>query len=393
MRIAALLMATVAHVLSAQDFTWMNGQSRQREFPLSSLSKHVALSLYLDSYFAYSTHRPSDHTLTGGASVGRHGEFQLNLASVGAEWSYRSMIGRLSLQAGSMLNRVQDLDGSGTRGRNLSTASLHNIREATVGYHWDTGAGVNLEAGIFMSYIGLESYLLAENWNYSRSLVCEFTPFYFQGVRLQVFPSARLKIEPWVMNGWQTYGASNDVPAVGLSVNYRPREALGFVGNFYYGSDTRDDPGRKRLHSDHSALLRYYNAPGASGISKAALSVNNHIGVEQGGLSSSRGKFLGTAVANRVWLNGDKLAFTLRGELVDNPGRYLAIAPRPTGFPDAGTGIHLGGVTATVDVMPTDLLAWRFEYLNRRASVPYFAGRSGLASSQHLLTGAVNFRM
>ena len=218
MRSSLLVSALMATTLDAQDITWMNGQSRQREFPLANLAKHVAFSLYVDTYFAYATQRPSDHTLVGSASVGRHGEFQLNLASVGAEWSYRRVIGRLSLQTGSMLNIVQDQDGSVTRGRNLTTENLRNIREATVGYHWDKASGLNLEAGIFMSYIGLESYLLAENWNYSRSLVCDFTPFYFQGVRLQFFPNARWKIEPWVMNGWQTYGAWND-SAVGRALD------------------------------------------------------------------------------------------------------------------------------------------------------------------------------
>jgi hypothetical protein len=58
---------------------------------------------------------------------------------------------------------------------------LKYIREAAGGYHFDVMHGLNVEAGIFMSYIGLESYVLNENWNYQRSLVCDFTPFYFQG--------------------------------------------------------------------------------------------------------------------------------------------------------------------------------------------------------------------
>ena len=46
----------------------------------------------------------------------------------------------------------------------------------------------------------------SRDWNYQRSVVCEHTPFYFQGMRVQIYPSDRVKIEPWVMNGWQTYG-------------------------------------------------------------------------------------------------------------------------------------------------------------------------------------------
>ena len=43
--------------------------------------------------------------------------------------------------------------------------------------------------------------------------------------------------------------------------------------------------------------------------------------------------------------------------------------------------------------MPTDFFAWRFEYLSRRASVPYFAGRDSLSGDQHLITASLNFRM
>ena len=190
------------------DFTWMNGQSRQKDFPLA-FSKVITTSVYLDTYYAYSTNRPADNTIVGSATIGRHNEFQINLVSVGAQVNYRNVLANLSLQTGDMLNIVQDLDGSAARGKNLTTLNLHNIREATAGYHFDKASGINVEAGIFLSYIGLESYLLAENWNYHRSLVCDFTPFYFQGIRIQYFPNEHLKIEPWIMNGFQTYGKWN----------------------------------------------------------------------------------------------------------------------------------------------------------------------------------------
>ncbi len=166
------------------DFTWMNGQSRQKSFPLD-FSKAITLSLYLDVFYAWSFNHPLDNTLTGTASTSRHNEFQINLGSIGFDWNYRNVVGRLSLQAGTVLNVVQDLDGTAKRGRGLSIEDLRYIREATLGYHFDVMHGVNVEGGIFMSYIGLESYLLAENWNYTRSVASDHTPFYFQGVRAQ----------------------------------------------------------------------------------------------------------------------------------------------------------------------------------------------------------------
>lgn len=391
------------------DFTWMNGQSRQKTFPLA-FSTHVTASVYLDTYFAYSTNRPADHTLVGSASIGRHNEFMLNLASVGLQMNYRNVIANLSVQTGSMLNIVQDLDGTVARGRNLTTNNLHNIREATAGYHFNKAYGINVEAGIFMSYIGLESYLLAENWSYNRSLVCDFTPFYFQGVRLQYYPTAKLKIEPWLMNGFQTYGRFNDAPSVGSSIMYRPSESLGFIANAYYGSDTPGIPERKRFHSDHSILARYFNHPTSTGISKAAVSVNNHLGFQSGGgVTKDSAYMIGSSIANRLWFNQDKLALTVRGEFISNPTRYLA---PPAVYSTEGDqrSLKITGVTTTLDMMPTDFMAFRFEVVSRRSNVPYFAGRMGSTSatygfpsdapftpigvkSQTLLTAAINFRM
>lgn len=367
------------------DYTWMNGQSKQKTFPLAG--DVVTPSLYLDTYYAFSLNRPKDNTLTGSASVGRHNELQLNLASVGVDWNYHDVIGRVLLQFGSMLNIVQDLDGSVNRGRTISVSSLHNVREAALGYHFDAAYGVNVEAGIFMSYVGLESYLLAENWSYNRSLVSDFVPAYFSGVRTQIFPTKTLKVEPWLMNGYQSYGKWNQAPAGGLAFRWSPKERLALIANFYAGTDTRGAADRLRFHHDHSVLLRYYDAPGAKGVSKAAFSINNHAGFERGGggPGASHAHFLGTAVANRVWFLEDHLAVVARLDLLKHPSGYTAQYP-PPGF-SAGDDFTVWGVTGTVEIMATDFFSLRPEVMYRRSNVPFFAGRGGTTSADGFVDG------
>lgn len=371
------------------DFTWMNGQSRQKDFPLKPFGDAVTLSLYLDVNYAYSVNHPRDNTFTGTASVPRHNELNVNLASIGTEWNYRNVIGRLSLQYGSMISIVQDLDGTTARGRNIGVQNLRYIREATVGYHFDALHGINVEGGIFMSYMGLESYLLAENWNYTRSVVCEHTPFYFQGMRVQIFPSDRVKIEPWLMNGWQTYGKWNLAPSAGTAIRWSPSEALTLVANFYGGTDTQGIASRVRFHNDHSIVFRYFNVPTSSFISKAAVSLNNHIGFEAGGVDGAgqdlpgpaRAHMVGSALVNRVWFAHDTLAFAIRPEVFSNPSRYLSQYP-PPGFETGPQvkALQIWGLTGTFDVMPTDFFALRFEGSYRHANVPYYAGPGGTTS-------------
>ena len=62
------------------------------------------------------------------------------------------------------------------------------ISEAYGGYHFNKLDGINVDAGIFMSYIGLFSYYNFDNWAYQPSYVSSNTPWFFNGVRVQIFP-------------------------------------------------------------------------------------------------------------------------------------------------------------------------------------------------------------
>jgi hypothetical protein len=62
--------------------------------------------------------------------------------------------------------------------------------EANAGYHWDdVGHGLNVDAGIFVSYIGLFSYYNFDNWTYQPSFVSSNTPWFFNGLRIQYWPT------------------------------------------------------------------------------------------------------------------------------------------------------------------------------------------------------------
>jgi len=395
------------------DFTWMNGQNRQKSQPISN--SFATVNLYLDTYYGYSFNQPRDDTIVGSGAVGRNTEWQINNATIGVDTNYKNVLGKLTLQTGNQLAVTQDLDGTVNRGRNLGVANNKYIGEALGGYHFNKLYGINVQAGYFYSYIGLESYLLAENWNYNRSFLSDFTPFYFSGARVQIFPTDKIKIEPWFMNGWQTYGKWSKNNSVGLSNYWRPREYLGFVANFYYGTDTRDDPHRKRFHHDDSILIRYFNRPQAAGISKMALSLNNHYGRQWDGVNPFPGRkeyMVGSSLANRIWFRHDHLAWSFRAEAVTNPGRYLSLLPTPQGFPPGrdNYSLRLWDFTSTFDVLPSDFLAFRFEFISRHSNVPYFAGRGGttspdgwqgtpgtfvpdVAKHENRLTFAINWRM
>jgi len=393
------------------DITWIVGQNRQKNFPLVVNDKKSGETIltgvaYLDNYYNYNFARPIDNTQTASSTMGRTNEFTVSLASVGIESNYKNIIGRIWLQYGATQHIVQELDGAVNRGRNTGTGNLKFIREAAAGYHFNKWYGVNVEMGIFMSYIGLESYITQENWSYQRSMACDFTPFYFQGARLQVFPAKKYKVELWLLNGWQTYNSFSKSPGIGISNYYRPTENLQLVANLYYGKDTNNpdtlgnQSNRIRFHHDNSIVARYSNHPYAKGISQAAFCINTHYGFQRGtdasdNITSKQHFMYGFSASNRLWFNKNKLALTLRGDYVANGGQYLAFSPSPVSpndftdllVADPNKAIKIIQATATFDVMPNDHVTFRFEYGHRKSNMPYFAGHGGTTSPSGWVNG------
>ena len=69
------------------DLSWINGQNRQKKFPLVLSDKEnqetiVTGVAYLDTYYNYNFAKPVDNTQTISSTIGRHNEFTLNLASI-----------------------------------------------------------------------------------------------------------------------------------------------------------------------------------------------------------------------------------------------------------------------------------------------------------------------
>ena len=379
------------------DFSWLNGNNRQTSALLET--PYITPFFLFDGSYTFDFNRPIDHTIVGTTITGRHNEFQITMASVGADFHYKNVRATLSLQYGLYATLVPRNDPSVARGQYDLANAFRYIREANAGYHWDVWNGINLDAGVFMSYIGLFSYLNYENWAYQPSYVSDNTPFFFQGLRLQMFPTDRLKVEIWVTNGWQSYAEFNESPGFGFQFLWRPVEWLSFVANGYYGYDTPNTPSRFRMLTDNSLQIRYYNNPGNPVLNRAAFSFTADFGCEGGGgvrclggnTASPTQLFLGYMLYGRFWFFNDRFGLTLGTGAIDNPGRYLVLAvPGPQGstaFPQTpGLPFVAWDSSVTADYMPNQFWTFRLEYIHRHASVPYFAGHGGVTSPNGLNT-------
>ena len=385
------------------DFSWLNGNSRKTSPPILD-TKYFTGDITLDLNATHSSNNPIDNTVVGSTALARNNELQLSYLGFGGDLHINNVRGRIMMQFGTRSTVVPRNDGSSYKGQYDLQTIYRNISEAYAGYHWDKWHGINLDAGIFMSYIGLFSYNNFENWGYQPSYTSDNTPWFFNGLRLQTFPTDKLKVEFWLINGWQSYGMFNHSPGIGASIYYRPKETVDFVFNNYYGKDDQGAPNRYRFHSDDSYQLRYINRPKGKFITKAAFSITGDFGFENGDGVSPFGKKAGTTaqnfisgmVYNRFWF-GDKFAWNFGGGYMHNPGQYLVLAP--TGYADTlfqqqtgpGSTFNALDFSTTFDFLISQNLTLKFEYIYRNVinigaapgTTPlngYFAGHGGVTS-------------
>ncbi len=392
------------------DLTWQNGNDRRTNSVLDY--KYFTGSVMLDANYTYSFNNPIDNTVVGSTALARNNEMEVSCAGIGGEFHYEGARAKIMTQFGTRSTVVPRNDYSPYRGQYELANVYRYISEAYAGYHFNVWYGINIDAGMFMSYIGLNSYYQVENWEYQASFTSDNTPWFFNGVRIQMFPAKNLKIEPWIINGWQSYGKFNTMPGLGANITWCPNENIKILTNDYYGTDAAMIPGRKRFHSDNSLLIRYYKQEQSLKISQMAFSLTGDIGFENGGGVKAFGgdattpsqHFLSVMFYNRTWFAKNKFAWTIGGGMMTNPGRYLVLAPTGDASPlpnpanpttilgthpfSANPGDQFSGwdCSTNVDWMPNQSLTVRLEYVHREASVPYFAGHGGVTSPSGYVT-------
>ena len=378
------------------DFTWLNGTPRNKDTVLDT--KFFTPEVRFDTHFITSFNQPIDHSLGGSTESFRSGEFQVEQISVGGDFHWQNVRGRLLTMNGLFATTTPRNDASTAVGQWDVQNAYRYVSEAWGGYHFNVNHGLNVDAGIFVSYIGLFSYYNFDNWTYQPSFVSSNTPWFFNGLRIQWFPTNKLKIEPWIINGWQSYNRTNGHHGFGGQILYRPKEWLSMVFNNYgNGTDTLGVPNRVRIHTDDSVEVRYFSKPESTGLSKMAFSVTGDAGCEYGKLggTSCTGKggqpkqsFLGWMAYNRLWFHKDLLALTTGGGMMNNPGRYLTLLPpingatAATGSPyftqNPGDKAHMWDASINLQYMPKQYITWWIETGYRHADVPYWSGRHGI---------------
>jgi len=400
------------------DWTWLNSNGHAVDSPMST--KYFTPEFRADANYILDYNHPKDDTMGGATESFRSDEWQLEQVSFGGDIRIDNVRGRVLTMNGLFATTTPRNDASPNRGQWDLAGAYKYISEGWGGYHFDVAHGLNVDAGIFVSYIGLFSYYNFDNWTYQPSFVSSNTPWFFNGLRIQYFPTAKLKIEPWIINGWQSYARYNGKPGLGGQILWRPKPYLDFVWNDYgLGEDDAGFPGRSRIHADYSAQVKYYDQPHQL-LDKMAFTLTGDAGCEYGGgpavgyynpkglspemgsadsyaggvncHNSHNGKpkqmFIGWMAYDRMWFKKDLFAVTIGGGQMNNPGRYLTLLPPINGATaisgspyfteNAGDRSQMHDGTITFDYMPSQFITFTIEEGYRYSDVPYWTGRGGI---------------
>ncbi len=379
------------------DWTWLNGNPRNKDTAFDS--RFFTPEIRADITYNYDFNKPIDDSMGGSSELFRANEVQVEQLGVGGDFHFDNVRARFMTQFGMYSTTTPRNDPSPGKGQwDLADADRY-VSEAYGGYHIDALHGINIDAGIFLSYIGLFSYYNFDNWAYQPSYVSSNTPWFFEGVRTQIFPTAHLKIEPWLINGWQSYGSANSRKGLGGQIKWTPYSWMEIISNNYgLGHDDLYIPNRGRIHTDNSIEVKYYDHPERM-LDKMAFSLTGDLGCEFGGGVSCHGdtaggpkqSFVGYMIYNRDWFKRDHYGLTIGGGHIDNPGRYLVLLPPINGetAPSAainspyftenpGNPFKAWDSSITYDYMPTEWITFRWEYDYRHANVPYWSGHGGI---------------
>ena len=176
---------------------------------------------------------------------------RLNLALVKSSYSGKNIKANIALMAGdySQYNLAAE------------PGLLQHVFEASINI--SISKKWSADAGILPSHIGLESAIGKDNWNTSRSLLAENSPYYETGIKLNFQATGRLSIAALLLNGWQHIKDNNSYPAWGTQVQYRAGKSWLLNSSTFIGRENAGNAAAMRLfHNLYAtgAVAKKWNA-------------------------------------------------------------------------------------------------------------------------------------
>jgi hypothetical protein len=349
-------------------------RAAEDDLPVGNENPRVVPVLVADTYYAHHDPPPAGRSATLASTGSRHNEIAINLAAVGGRLEHAKMTGAVVLHAGSSVDAVY----SGVAAPVRSQVEIwKHIQLANVG--WKMG-DLHVEAGIMPSLIERESFVSTENWNYTRAIIADSTPYYVTGLRATYRLVPTFAVAATVFNGWDHHGDRNKQKSGQLRFLWEPTDKWSISDSAVAGAEQVPVAGQKTSYRLFDALAITYRLH-----ARVQLALEGWIGVEQNlrvedprkgtvtdAYIAKNPMYYGGALWGR-WQFADTTYIALRGEAVDD--RYGVITGRGARtVQEPAPGQRLLAGTITLGWQPHPRLLARVEAMHRIADEPFFAG-------------------
>ena len=247
-----------------------------------------------------------------------------------------------------------------------SDSAFKYIQQAYVTYAREN-AGFTVDFGKFLTWVGYEGIISADNDNYSRSfLFYTSQPVYHVGLRGST-SAGPATVSAFLVNGWNEAEDSNAGKSYGLSVG-APVGKASVTANYYGGTEGSsrmngffavEGPAQTSVHLGDLVVVYPINDK-----FKVALNADYGTGSEIDN-SGVDGKFYGVALYAKYQFDS-KLAGAVRYETVSDPDGLRT-----------GTDSLLNSLTGTLDFAFAENALLRFELRHDTSNRSLFRGDNG----------------
>jgi len=328
----------------------------------------LAVHGFIDGDYARNGNAPLSHEsfVPGtGTTAERADEFAINLVAIDLAVEPKPVGFHLALVGGNGAEVVHagELDSSAT-----GSKVYRHLYQASISYLAPIGRGVLFEAGVYPSHIGYESFYSKDNWNYTRSWLGEFSPYYQTGLKASYTFNGHWSAQVHLMNGWQIIADNNRGKSVGTQIAWSS-DRLTASFNTFAGPELANDDKHLRVLGDLVATWK------ATRRLSVGTSIDRGHQALPGHLTAS---WLGVAGYARYALD-DRRALAIRAEQFRDPRNGIS-----------GNAQTLAEGTVTLEYRPAAHLILKLEGRRDRSTAEVFARGSGHAQTQTIVVaGAV----
>jgi len=319
---------------------------------------------YADLYYQYDFNRPADKLRPPFLyNFKKHDEVNVNLILARTTYDGKKIRANLGVMAG------------GYPKYNLAAEPefFRYIYEANLGFKFSNK--ISADAGIFPSHIGCETAIAKDNWNLSRSVLAENSPYYETGVKLNYQPDQKWVISLLGLQGWQSIKDNNSSKAFGLQVTFTPNEKTSFNSSSFIGNERPDTAKQTRLF--HNFYFSY------SVSSKLKTLFMLDLGAERKVDKTGYNKWMGTAFLLQYSF-AKKFAAAARAEFYGDKHGVIVSDYLPSKFETTGLALNL-------DYHPIKNFVIRAELRSLHSKDPIFTRNNIAVHSNFSLLGLIAF--